>query len=103
MRTKAVKGFATGDLVKAIVPTGKKVGTHTGRVAVRASGSFNIQTRDGVVESISHRYCKQLQRGDGYGYSLINQDSKTLASSGRAKHDALSRPGMNAEVTRAIP
>ena len=102
-RDKAIKGFVTGDLVKAIVPTGKKVGTYTGRVAVRASGSFNIQTRDGVVESISHKHCKQLQRGDGYGYSLINQDSKTLASSGRAKHDALSRPGMNAEVTRAIP
>ena len=102
-RNKAIKGFATGDLVKAIVPTGKKAGTYTGRVAVRASGSFNIQTRDGVVESISHKHCKQLQRGDGYGYSLINQDSKTLASSGRAKHDALSRPGLNAEVTRAIP
>ena len=71
MRTKAVKGFATGDLVKAIVPTGKKVGTHIGRVAVRATGSFNIQTRSGMVQGISHKHCKQLQRGDGYGYNLV--------------------------------
>lgn len=71
MRQKAVYGFATGDMVKAIVPTGKKVGTYTGRVAVRASGSFNITTRDGVVQGISHRHCKPLQRGDGYGYNLV--------------------------------
>ena len=71
IRTKAIKGFATGDLVKAIVPKGKKAGTHTGRVAVRASGSFNIQTRGGMVQGISHKHCKQLQRGDGYGYNLV--------------------------------
>jgi hypothetical protein len=71
MRSKAVKGFATGDRVKAIVPKGKNQGTHTGRVAVRATGSFNIQTRSGMVQGISHKHCKQLQRGDGYGYNLV--------------------------------
>jgi 5-methylcytosine-specific restriction endonuclease McrA len=71
MRQKSVSGFATGDMVKATVPTGKKVGAYTGRVAVRASGSFNIQTRDGVVQGISHKHCKQLQRSDGYGYNLV--------------------------------
>jgi hypothetical protein len=39
--------FQTVDLVKAVVPTGKYAGTHVGRVAVRSSGSFDIQTKDG--------------------------------------------------------
>lgn len=78
MRQKQIKGFQTGDRVKAIVPTGKKAGTHTGRVAVRKTGSFNIQTEQGVVQGISHQHCTLIQRGDGYGYgyhlaSSINQ------------------------------
>ena len=68
MRIKRVKGFATGDLVRAEVPKGKKTGTHRGRVAVRATGSFNIQTGTEVVQGISHRHCHVLQRSDGYGY-----------------------------------
>ncbi|MYL24192.1 HNH endonuclease [Halomonas alkaliantarctica] len=70
MRQKQVHGFQTGDMVKAIVPTGKKAGTHTGRVAVRKTGSFNIQTEQGAVQGISHKYCTVIQRGDGYGYHL---------------------------------
>lgn len=69
MRHKKVYGFRTGDMVKAIVPGGKKAGTHTGRVAVRATGSFNIQTTNGAVQGISHQRCRLLQRADGYGYS----------------------------------
>ncbi|MDD2609422.1 MAG: RNA-guided endonuclease IscB [Giesbergeria sp.] len=71
MRQKQVHGFQTGDMVKAVVPCGKKAGTHWGRVAVRASGSFNIQTPEGAVQGISHRYCKLVQRNDGYGYSQV--------------------------------
>ncbi|MCL4526572.1 MAG: RNA-guided endonuclease IscB [Gammaproteobacteria bacterium] len=67
-RSKSAFGFQTGDLVKAVVTTGKKVGTYLGRVAIRASGSFNIQTRNGLVQHIHHRFCKLVQRGDGYGY-----------------------------------
>ena len=70
MRRKRVHGFQTGDHVRAQVPTGKKVGLHVGRVAIRATGSFNIQTPQGVLQGISHRYCQVLQRADGYGYSL---------------------------------
>jgi hypothetical protein len=70
MRQKQVHGFQTGDMVKAVVPGGKKVGTHVGRVAVRASGSFNIQTSQGVVQGIAHRHCSIMQRNDGYGYSI---------------------------------
>jgi len=69
MRTKSVKGFRTGDLVRASVTRGKKIGEYIGRVAVRATGSFNIQTVDAVVQGISHKYCRIVQRGDGYGYA----------------------------------
>lgn len=68
-RSKRVQGFQTGDRVRAVVPSGKKAGTHTGRVAVRAAGSFNLQTPQGVVQGIHHRHCTLIQRADGYGYS----------------------------------
>ena len=61
--------------VRAEVPTGKKAGTHQGRVAVRKTGSFNIQTPDGVVQGIHHRHCTLIQRADGYAYSHIQTDS----------------------------
>ena len=70
MRQKEVRGFKTGDAVRADVPTGKKAGVHVGRVAVRASGRFNIQTPNGAVQGIGHRHCTLIQRADGYGYSL---------------------------------
>ncbi len=70
MRCKRVWGFQTGDLVRATVPAGKKVGVYIGRVAVRASGSFNVQTLQEVVQGIHARHCSLLQRADGYGYSL---------------------------------
>lgn len=69
MRAKTALGFQTGDLVRAKVPTGKKAGVHVGRVAIRASGSFNIQTPAGLVQGISHRHCRIIQRNDGYGYT----------------------------------
>jgi hypothetical protein len=68
-RIKQVKGFATGDLVRAAVPNGKKAGVHTGRVAVRSTGSFNITTRHGTVQGIGHHHVRLLQRADGYGYT----------------------------------
>lgn len=67
-RHKRIQGFQTGDTVIARVTTGKKAGLHAGRVAVRASGSFNIQTADGVVQGISHQHCRVVQRADGYTY-----------------------------------
>jgi len=68
-RQKRHFGFQTGDLVRAEVPKGKKTGTYVGRVAVRASGSFNIQTPQGVIQGIHYRFCSLIQRADGYGYS----------------------------------
>ena len=61
-------GYQTGDLVRAIVTSGKKVGEYTGRVLVRATGSFDIQTKQGRVQGISHRFCAPLHRRDGYSY-----------------------------------
>ncbi|WP_306370478.1 RNA-guided endonuclease IscB [Nocardiopsis sp. CC223A] len=69
-RTKRFFSFATGDLVRAVVLKGKKQGTHTGRVAVRASGSFNITTEQGTVQGIGHRHVRLLQRADGYAYTI---------------------------------
>ena len=39
------------------------------RVAVRASGSFNIKTASGLRQGIGWKWCTAIQRGDGYGYS----------------------------------
>jgi hypothetical protein len=58
-------------MVKAVVLNGKKTGSYLGRVAVRASGFFNVQTSTGVIQGISNKACRSLQRADGYNYSLI--------------------------------
>ena len=46
---KSVYGFQTGDMVKAIVPTGLKQGEYLGRVAVRSRGSFDIRTKSCLI------------------------------------------------------
>jgi hypothetical protein len=95
-RQKRIKGFQTGDIVKADVTKGTKVGTYTGRVAVRATGSFNIQTAEGVVQGISHRYCKVVQRADGYGYSQLGATAKAST----AARSPLYLPVLKGEVSR---
>ncbi len=69
-RQKSIKGFQTGDQVKAVVTKGKKVGEYKGRVAVRATGNFNITTEAGTIQGISYKYCKLIARNDGYGYVM---------------------------------
>ena len=66
---KPAFGFRTGDMVKAVVPAGKYAGVHTGRVAIRASGWFDITTARGTVQGISHKHCRKLALRDGYSYS----------------------------------
>jgi len=106
-REKRIKGFQTGDMVKAEVAKGKKMGFYVGRVAVRATGSFNIQTTQGVVQGISHRYCKVIQRADGYGYGFSTVATRKELrdqvgyKAGNASRSALYLPGLNAEVSRA--
>jgi hypothetical protein len=81
MRTKTVHGFKTGDMVKAVVPVGKKQGSYFGRVAIRATGSFNIQTQISIVQGVSFKHCQVVQRGNGYAYELQHTSRKACASS----------------------
>jgi hypothetical protein len=105
MRRKSVHGFTTGDMVKAIVPTGKKAGSYIARVAVRASGYFNLQTATAVIQGISYKCCSLLQRGDGYGYQPQKFTKGTAGKEERAGGLApatLSLTGLNAGVSRVI-
>ncbi len=68
-RLKFVKGFQTGDIVKAVVTSGKKIGTYIGRVAVRTTGSFNISAASGLIQGIGNKYCSLIHRKDGYLYA----------------------------------
>ncbi len=67
-QSRVVKGFQTGDMVKAVVTTGTKAGAYIGRVAVRSSGSFNITTRTGTVQGIGYKCFTPLHQSDGYTY-----------------------------------
>ncbi|MDY6896730.1 MAG: RNA-guided endonuclease IscB [Cyanobacteriota bacterium] len=69
-RFKFVKGFQTGDIVKAVVTSGKKIGEYIGRIGTRSTGSFNISTRDKLVQGISYKYCKTIHFKDGYSYAF---------------------------------
>ena len=87
---------------------GKKAGVHTGRVAIRKTGSFNIQTSAGVVQGIGYRHCRLLQRADGYGYffnkaacDTAQKREQVTATATGASHSALYLPGIHAEVSRA--
>lgn len=63
--------FRTGDMVCATVPSHlKNAGTHVGRMAAKANGAFTIAARKGTVTDIGKKYCRRLQRADGYGYQL---------------------------------
>jgi hypothetical protein len=65
---KRIRGFATGDLVRAFVPEAlKTAGKHVGRVAVQASGSFRVGKADGI----NAKYVSLIQRGDGYDYAIV--------------------------------
>ncbi len=77
-RQKRHFGFQTGDMVRAVVTKGKKVGRYVGRVLVRATGSFDIRTSQGRVQGISHRSCTSVHRNDGYSYQKgTNGNSST--------------------------
>jgi 5-methylcytosine-specific restriction endonuclease McrA len=69
---KQVHGFQTGDIVKAVVTSGKKIGTYIGRVAIRTSGSFNIKTAHTTIQGINYKYCQPRHRSDGYGYAMVS-------------------------------
>jgi 5-methylcytosine-specific restriction endonuclease McrA len=86
---RTVKGFRTGDLVRAKVTSGKKIGSYEGRVAVRSSGSFNVTTAAGTIQGISHRYCRVLQKADGYGINRAGARSQNSSPSKLTKMFAM--------------
>ena len=102
MRNKSIHGFQTGDRVQAQVPSGRHKGSHRGRVAIRATGSFNIQTPQGLIQGISYRHCRLIWRADGYSYSLMAQKEKENGKHRHATRAELSIPGLQAEVSRAL-
>lgn len=87
---KRVRGFQTGDMVKAVLSDGKKAGVYVGRVAVRAIGSFCIT---GQADGISWKHCRLLHHADGYEYS-------TLSAPGGA--GSYPSPRLKAGVSRSI-
>jgi 5-methylcytosine-specific restriction endonuclease McrA len=76
LRQKRHFGFQTGDMVKAIVTKGKYTGVHIGRVACRATGSFDITTKSGKV-TVNHKNCSILHRADGYSYTYQRKEWQT--------------------------
>ena len=85
--SKSVKGFQTGDIVKAIVPKGLKQGEYLGRVIIHSSGRFDIKMNKEITQGIGYRYCHLIQRGDGYSYNYKERNflSAILASALQTK------------------
>jgi 5-methylcytosine-specific restriction endonuclease McrA len=72
-RCKTFFGFQTGEMVRAILPTGKFAGTHLGRLTVRESGVFELRTSLAKVSPVRHKYCKSIHLNDGYMYGFSNE------------------------------
>lgn len=60
---KRYLGYQTGDIVRAVVPSGKYAGTHVGRITIRRRPSFRLSGFD-----VHPKYLRLLQRADGYEY-----------------------------------
>ena len=75
-------GFRTGDIVRASVPHHlRNAGTHVGRMSARAKGGFTIATAQGNITDVGKKYCRVLQRADGYGYLQQSSPTSTFLSS----------------------
>lgn len=66
-RQKQFAGFQTGDIVRAIIPTGKSAGTHVGRIAIRHRPSFVLRTEAAKFD-VHPKYLCKLHQADGYAY-----------------------------------
>jgi 5-methylcytosine-specific restriction endonuclease McrA len=81
--TSVVGGFRSGDLVRAIVPPPlKTAGVHVGTISIRATGSCDVTTKHRRVGGIAIRYCRRVQRVDGYGYATGRPALPPPASAG---------------------
>lgn len=75
-RSKRHYDFATGDIVKV----SRREYRYVGRVSVRASGKFNLQTLSTIHVDIAptatiYKKCKLLQKADGYYYHQQSLES----------------------------
>ena len=79
-----VGGFRSGDLVRAVVPKPlKTAGVHVGTISIRATGFCDVTTTVRRMGGISIRYCRQLQRVDGYRYLVGSRALPPPSSDGR--------------------
>jgi len=104
-RTKTFFGFKTGDMITAEVTKGKRIGSHKGRVAVRSSGYFNIQS--GIkgmkaVQGIPHKDCRIAQRADGYNYLWKSVSDQPKAKASTAVQSAPCLTALKDGVSRSI-
>jgi hypothetical protein len=58
------------DTVQATLKSGKFTGTHVEKVVCRATGVFEMVTRNGKISPVRHKYCRVIQRHDGYSYAF---------------------------------
>ena len=70
LRSKRRGVFQTGDMVSAVMLSGKSRGFHVGRLITRARPSFKV----GGVDGIHPKHIKLKQRNDGYSY--VTEDRK---------------------------
>jgi 5-methylcytosine-specific restriction endonuclease McrA len=61
-------GFQTGDLVKAVVNTGKFIGTWVGRISVRARPSFKLTAKQ--TFDVHPKNLRTIHNNDGYSYNF---------------------------------
>ena len=80
--------------VVAVVTTDKKVGCYRGRVAIRTSHNFNINTASELVQGISHLLCPRST--DRWLWVFVEEE----AEMGQPASAALSLPGLKAEGSR---
>lgn len=66
-RQRSFHGFRTGDMVRAVVPTGKYAGKHVGRVTVRARPDWKLK---GMW--LNYRHFHLIQKADGYACTYLS-------------------------------
>jgi hypothetical protein len=62
-RARSFRGWKTGDIVRAVVSSGKYAGVTAGRIAIRFRPSFRLNGQD-----VHSKYLIRLHRADGYDY-----------------------------------
>lgn len=62
-RAKSFQGWKTGDMVRAVIPSGKYAGTFVGRIVIRHRPLFHIGKMN-----IHPKYLSRLHCADGYSY-----------------------------------